>query len=303
MEHWGLTKLNEWYRLTPNDKKLFEDYKKDLGIYNWVYSWEYLRSRLTAKRPFHYIILEGNLCIFNKRWGNAKEKSINLFYVPLGKNNIDVLDKCFKEFKNQRVIFIYDGFKSQYEMKERAPDVVYELKDLIKLEGHKYKNARNSINKFKKDNDFFWRKASIKDKQSIQDLYQKWAKNKLSKCYVDIYNRESVEIGIEYAIYDIPSFVVEIEGEIKGFVCGNELVEDWCFCFLRFCDNRFYGLSDFMFWNFYREMFEKGFKIGNDAEYIDKNLHKFKDKFNPAKVIGNYMIDRRKQEVTLESWI
>jgi len=274
------------------------------GIKNWYYSPLYLKSNIKSHtRLFEIKNISDNLCIFYRRKYKGEQKK--MFYPPLGNCNDKILKECLK-IAPGGVQYVYSGFKTELKLKKEHPDYIYDLKQISELKGSNYHNQRNMIKRFKRDNEFIWRPIKEEtDKAKILELNKQWKNGQGKKHYDNMFDRTYSVTAIKYLLKDSISYVVEIDNKIVGFVMGGKLTKDYCLTFLRKCDVKYKGLSDFLFWKFYEEMYHKGFKFGNDGSDIGfPGLKKFKMGYNPIKFIQNYKIEGKKhKQKSVEEWI
>jgi len=279
-------------------KKLFESLISDLNIYNWYYSWTFLYGNvLSKKRELFYEKIEDSLCIYYKM-----NKEIRLFYPPLNGND-GILRKALTNCNNESIPYVYENYDTKYKKTKASPDYIFDLEEIVMLEGSKYKRERNSTTAFKKKYNYIFRKAEQNDKEEILKFNEIWTKQKRNNGLIT-WDTGYTESVIKYMLDDCISYVVKIDNKIVGYFIGCHLNKDYCCAYARKSDINYIGLSDFLFVESYKKMKDLGYKYGNDSGDVgNKGLMKFKMGYNPVKFIQNYKIEVKKQEGKIKDWI
>lgn len=168
----------------------------------------------------------------------------------------------------------------------------FSVKNLVSLEGKRFTNLRQKINRFRKlYPNAIIRKYTPNDYNEVMLLGEHWADTsgkKYARIFDNVYFREIIKHCNEL---NHLVFVVELEGKIIGMVSGGELPtgQSWG-CLSKFI-REFEGLSEFLIVEFAREIY----KTNSGIEYMNtgsdlgsSGLRFFKDKFRPVLNLKRY---------------
>lgn len=310
-------------KISLKDKALLDKYlrlsRHELSAYAFenIYIWKKLFD-------IRWAIIQESLCVFfQDRLGcflylTPQAKTIRPAVIPgvfkimdgLNKNpavsrieNVEEKDKLF--YKNLG-----------YEVKEKFVDYLCKREDLTRLKGNKFKSKRACVNFFLKHYKFEYLPFKLKDKSACLQLYGLWMKGRQAKNNEPIYqgmlkdSRTCLRVLLDdYGKLNFLGRVVKIKDKTKvftplenpvpleksfltGFTFGFELNPE-TFCILyEITDLNIKGLSQFIFWQFCRELKKyKYINIMDDSGL--ENLKKVKLSYHPFRLIPAYIVTRK----------
>lgn len=292
-------------KLSTHDKAIFVKYlslvSHELSSYAFenIYIWKKLFD-------IFWIVLQDNLCVFFK-------DKIGLFlYLPAqGKTKPEVIQEVFRIMdsfnKNKDVSRIENVERKDlvfyrnlgYEVKEKFSDYLCLRKDLAQLKGNKFKSKRAGVNFFLKHYKFEHLPFKLKDKSACLRLYRLWMQGRQCKNKDPVYHgmledsRSCLRVLLEdYGKLNFLGRVVKIKDKTKAFTFGFELNSE-TFCILyEITDLNIKGLSQFIFWQFCRELTKyKYINIMDDSGL--ENLKKVKLSYHPTRLIPAYIVTRK----------
>lgn len=190
-----------------------------------------------------YCMIDGMLCIisqpnekkyFNFPLGKGNEKQvINQLIVYAGQQGIPFkMINITEEMKTKLEVFYPDKFK--FSFSEDYSDYIYNVEDLLYLQGKKYQPKRNHINKFKRlYPDYTYNSMTINDVKDCFDMHKQWAKN-----HCEHWNKtlENETCATKKALFlfdqlDMKGGVLRVNGKVAAFTLGqpiNNYIFDIC---------------------------------------------------------------------------
>ncbi|MFC1658768.1 DUF2156 domain-containing protein [Candidatus Omnitrophota bacterium] len=254
-----------------------------------------------------YVILDGSLCIFFQ-----DRHSCFMHLPPLGQGICPgVINKCFaimdKLNKNNQISRIENveerdlAFfrKLGYVYYAKPADYLYNREDILSFRGRRFKSKRADYNYFVKHHDFKFRPYCREDKVACLDLYLRWSDERKRRFSDSLYramledNYSCQELALEnFLRLGLIGYVVEIKDKLSAYSCGFRLNSE-IFCVLsEVCSLGYRGISQYIFSEFCRCL--TGFRYINamdDSGLV--NLRRVKLSYRPARLIDNYIIQRR----------
>lgn len=278
-------------KITINDKNLinkyFEKYTTEISEYTFtnLFCW-----RLTKKTEF--CEYENHLVI---RYENEGEKR---FFQPFGPTPWTIIakiinednDAIFERIDKQTV----ENLKSFTIIEDRNNfDYVYDIKELINLEGTKYAPKRNFIHRAKKLNP----KIKIYSKEDIQNclsLHETWCdirdcKNNPSLNAEDLAIHEIFE---QHDHLDIMGIVIYIDEKIAGFVIGEKLNNTMMVDHFEKADTKHPGIYQLLLNEFVKIIPNEYTTINREQDLGVEGLRKAKLSYNPIKLVEKYTVKK-----------
>jgi len=134
------------------------------------------------------------------------------------------------------------------------------------------------VRKCSKDNSLKFREEMPNRKESLHFLGQ--MKRELLKRYSRVYFIPSKRfMDMPVGIGEWHSFTTRINGNLVGW--HGVYVSEEMVCHFMGLQERITGLSEYMQYNVWKIMLEKGYNILSDGETFGNTLQKFKEKFKP----------------------
>lgn len=210
-------------KLQLNHKKVFDKFTHKYGYYcdfnfSNLFSWD-------VDDDVAVSMLNKNLVIRRQDYVKGK-----YFYSITGGNNIDESLRVLLE-NNRELNFVPEIVIQNIKNKDDFVinnerdnyDYIFHVKDLVELKGNKYKNARNRLNKFKKEfNDYNKLCVSttsivnIERFKSFQDVFYTWETAKGLSEEETLREKKALNRLLEHSHY-LNLLIIEIK-------LGNELV-------------------------------------------------------------------------------
>lgn len=297
-------KLNS---LSLNDQELFSQRlgssRHELSTYNFnnIYIWKSLFE-------IKWSLIEENLCVFFQ-----DKISCFLYLDPSGGKKSPVLiEKIFKTLDNfnrnpdfsrienieENNVGFYRGLG--YDCRDKFGEYLCSTEDLVGLKGNRYKSKRAAVNFFSGHYKYEYLPFELEYKEGCIDLYMDWMKSRQSG------SRDPVYLGMlqdslsslrnllaDYRDLDCLGRIVKVNGELRAFTFGFELNPE-TFCVLyEVTDLSVKGLSQFIFQRFSADMRKYRYINIMDDSGLD-NLKVVKQSYHPARMVSNYIIQRKK---------
>ncbi len=182
-----------------------------------------------------YCMIDGMLCVISQ----PNEKKY--FNFPLGKGDEkQVIDKLIAYAAQQgtpfKMINITEEMKTKLEtfypgkfnfsFSEDYSDYIYNVEDLLYLQGKKYQPKRNHINKFKRlYPDYTYNSMTVNDVDDCFEMHKQWAKN---HCEHRNETLESETCATRKALFlfkqlDLQGGVLRVNGKVAAFTLGQPI--------------------------------------------------------------------------------
>ena len=243
-------------------KQLVDSYlKHQAGVQSSAFSFVNIFAWADFFR-FEFKIIGGCLCVF-------AHQDIGCFQYlpPLGTNvTAEVIEECFRYIKDinrgsglsrieyvpEEMRILFDG--KLYRSEARAPEYVYDRRDIEQMQGPALASQRWLWNHFTKHHAYTFESYRAEDFQECCNLYERWAQNRFARHSEEMYQemiRENrvVHQRILEAFKDLDVIVrvVKINGHIVGYTAGYSVGQN-TFCDLfEITDLSFKGLPTAMF--------------------------------------------------------
>lgn len=249
------------------------------GIYMWKDFFNYT-----------YCICEDTLFI---KTNDNNDSSKIAFMMPVGKlsaiNGIDFLLKEYKEITLNVVPYIYiDELLNNYNCKiidnEAWYDYIYNPEKLAYLKGYEMKRKRNHVNAFLRNYDY---EISEINNNNIKDIIEFFNNNFKNENKANPYFlhdfQATLEVLLNYEIYQFIGIVLYVDGKIIGFTIG-EIIKEVLYVHIEKCLISYNGSYQFINMTFSKFIYEKyKVKYINRGENVgDDGLKKAKESYFPT---------------------
>ncbi|PIW57995.1 MAG: hypothetical protein COW13_05670 [Candidatus Omnitrophica bacterium CG12_big_fil_rev_8_21_14_0_65_50_5] len=245
-----------------SQKQLFDSYlKHQAGVQSSAFSFVNIFAWADFFR-FEFKIIGGCLCVF-------AHQDIGCFQYlpPLGKDvTAEVIDECFRYMKDinrgsglSRVEHVPQEMRALFDVKlyrseARAPEYVYDRREIENMKGLALASQRWLWNHFTKHHVYTFEPYCADDLQECRDLYERWAQNRLVRHTDETYQEMMRENRVvhrrvleAFRDLDVIVRVVKINGQIAGYTAGYPVSQN-TFCDLfEITDLSFKGLPTAMF--------------------------------------------------------
>lgn len=258
---------------------------------------------------FDFKVINDNLCIF------AQHELGRFMYLPPlgGELKSATIEQCFQAMMDvngakgvTRIENVPEGMlslfpKDQYVFSLKGYEYCYEVKDIARLEGNKYKTKRSSYNQFVKNNLYQYAPYEKNMLEECLSLYGDWARKRVLIYEDDIYrqmleeNKRVHQVTLQYfEALGLVGRVVLVNNKIKAYTAGFEISKE-IFCVLfEITDLAVKGLPVFIFSKFCQEYSLERYRFINVMDDFElANIKKTKMSFRPSKLIPSYIIKKR----------
>ena len=296
-------------RITAEDRTLFDTYivKSSTGQQeiNYENSFEYIRMYFNFGKRQGYKYYDGDTLIFFARVG-SKQKSHFKIFKPLSNNikeSIDKLSTLIKILKKDTLYPITIVCLTRDHLKNIKPRLkiqkirsfdyfIYDLNELSDLKGIKWKNVRQKVNAFIKNNpNIKITQLNEANSKKILHFIPAWRKGAIISrgfSYADIEkNKFAVRFySNKVDLNNIWAKVYYIQGRVEGFQLLYRLIQTQthkaCAHAIGLANHKIIGLSEYSQIDIWQDVKKDGIRYINDGPSWRPGLKKYKQKFNPC---------------------
>ncbi len=188
-----------------------------------------------------------------------------------------------------------------YRLASKNADYLYQTQDLVNLKGDRYKSPRAAYNRFLRAHRIRYTQYRVPDRDACLALFQRWMAQKEETPLP--YDRETNALA-RYMIADAASAhrtalyhfqelglvgrVAWVNGMIRGYTFGFERSPEVFCVLLEVTDRTVYGLAQFLFREFCREMTKYPYINTMDDSGLP-SLAKSKRAYHPSQMVANYI--------------
>ncbi|HOO25532.1 MAG TPA: phosphatidylglycerol lysyltransferase domain-containing protein [Clostridiales bacterium] len=190
-------------------------------------------------------------------------------------------------------------FTGKFEFTERRDtfDYIYRTEDLINLSGRKYRDKRNHISAFLRDNDWSFEIINEENLQECIDLNNKWDEQKREADPDSISSeQEAIERGFDkYFELDMVGGLIRSSGEVVAFTMGERLNKTtFCVHFEKaLADVR--GAYPMINREFVANCLKEYTYVNREEDVGDPGLRKAKLSYNPAILLEKYSLKLKEE--------
>lgn len=172
-------------------------------------------------------------------------------------------------------------------------DYVYNLKDLIHLQGRKYHSKKNHINKFLSQYDYVYEEITPSIVRECLDFEEEWCKKKDSDNPELIAEQYAIKEALNnFEKLKLKGSVIKINGKVEAFTFGEALNDCTAVVHIEKANPDINGLYAVINQQFcLREL--SGFKFINREEDMGiEGLRRAKESYHPVKLEKKYTIHK-----------
>lgn len=283
------------------DKPLFDKYLSEQEHYLAAYAFENIFI-WQAMYDIFWIKIDKNLCLFFK-----DRIGCFLYLPPLGgKFNDTVVKRCFEimnKINKNRVISRIENIQERqidfyrrlrYRIILGGCDYICKRQDLATLKGNLFKKKRAAANYFARHYSFDYKAYRSQDEAEAIALYRFWSDGRKTKYKDAIYHKlldDNFSIFKttlkNYQRLNLVGRIVRIENKIRSITLGYPLGKNSFVVLFEVCDLNFYGIAQYIFREFCRELNYPMINIMDDSGL--ENLKKTKLSYRPYKKENNFI--------------
>lgn len=288
--------LNE---IRIEDKALFDRYLRQRIHENSEFTFTNLFIWRYAYR-FLYAVIEDYLCLL----GHFRGK-MPLLFPPIGGGDsmfVNVMERLADHFTNSGTPFVMKAVtEHQKELLEAAMpgsflfkddrnnyDYVYNTHDLIKLQGKKYHQKRNHINRFKASYSYSLETIGRDNIVECNETAQRWVDHRIEDEGIQEERRAILELFENFEALGVFGAALRIGGTIQAFALAERLNEDTAVIHIEKANTEYHG-SYTAINQMFAEQYLQGFAYINREEDMGlPGLRKAKESYYPCKMIVKY---------------
>ena len=255
----------------------------------------------------HFSELHDNLVIQMKAYGT--EKDLITF---LGNNNIETtIDELLQYAKEKNIpslelipesnIRNHTGIYHKYHVEENRDqfDYIYNLSEMVNMEGRIYLKRRNMLRMFEKsyaETIMILDITKAKAQEEIVALCDDWTqKKKMENKQYD--ENELIAIKRCFTLAETENLFclgVYIDNRLVGFSIIEILPNDYCIFHYEKTDHTFKGITEFIKVNIAKHLLSKGIKFMNAEQDLGiEGLRRTKLSYNPATFLKKFTISQK----------
>ena len=188
-----------------------------------------------------------------------------------------------------------------YKLMSKDPDYLYQTQDLVNLKGDRYKTPRAAYNRFLRAHRVRYTPYRVPDRDACLALFQRWVSQKeemaftldnqtrtLSRYYLTDAASAHRTALYHYETLGLVGRVAWVNGMIRGYTFGFERSSDVFCVLLEVTDRTIYGLAQFLFREFCRELKKYPYINTMDDSGL-QSLAKSKRAYHPFRMVESFI--------------
>jgi hypothetical protein len=295
-----------WKQISIDDKPTFDRFlggkEIELSDYTFTNLFIWHVSRCTF-----FTVADDFLCVQEKGPGQPP-----FLLMPVGSGDVkSVMEKLLAVFYNRDRNFPFRMRAVSAAMKDQIEaclpgrftitpepdrfDYVYDVGELIGLEGSKYKTKRNHLNMFKETYRFSYHPLTPDLLQDVADAEIEWCKKR--DCESEE-NLESEKKGILEATghfdrLDFDGGLLKVDGKTVAFTFGEALTKDTVVIHIEKADPDIRGAYQMIHQQFLEHRWPNMKYVNREEDLGIEGLRKAKKSYNPCRMIEKYVIEEK----------
>lgn len=254
--------------ITLSDK---ERYKEALGRSSQRIWFNYFPFLLTANcTPSRSILLGeecGSLCVYLLfHW--PRKNRLHLYLPPMPMHQ-EALDRCFERInmfngdQSGRLWWISGVLKDEVErsgnftLNQGDEEYIYNPALFQDLNDSNFRRLRYQLRRAERESRIDARLFTAQDKNECLQLLEKWYRNKTDKNTKEMnyfYTKACIQLFEQFSPEDLYGWVYRVDGIIRAFAFGGELIGDTGCTFLNISDHDFISIGYFARYHFLKNM-------------------------------------------------
>jgi uncharacterized protein len=178
----------------------------------------------------------------------------------------------------------------QIEETPKHFDYIYNSEDLIKLEGRKFKQKRNHINKFLRESKIEYTKIDDSNAEECMELSNKWC---MLKANDDVKGEwEAVNEALKnFNELQMKGGVIKINGKVEAFALGEKLNDQTAVIHIEKANTEIPGIYAIMNQQFAENEWSQTSFINREQDLGIPGLRKAKESYNPVRLVKKFRIE------------
>ncbi len=275
------------------DKELFDRYFKDYppkaSELTFTNLFVYRESR-----PIEFAVFEEHMIITFLDTKNKRS-----FFSPIGNAPSRMIEKILEMYPNAAFERIEKSIVKDTNIELSSvhdkdnDDYVYDIKELIELQGQRYSSKRNFVNRFEKNSPIVKDIDDVFIKDCLH-LNGKWCD--LKDCTGDA-SLKAEFMAIKQALLNFKrlsliSVAVFVDGKISGFAIGERLNEDTFVEHFEKANPELGGAYQYILNSFAKKIPSNFLYLNREQDLGNEGLRKSKESYHPKMMIEKYRISR-----------
>ncbi|HPT71809.1 MAG TPA: phosphatidylglycerol lysyltransferase domain-containing protein [Candidatus Cloacimonadota bacterium] len=249
--------------------------------YKFIGDFLCVRHLDVMKKPFHLSpIGTGDVKpVLLELMEESNDNNVPLMLSPITKDKVDEYSKlcpgrfdCFLERENS--------------------DYVYSIEELINLEGRKFHDKKNMINRFMKDNQFEYLPITSDIIQDVEASAEEWCIIRNCEDYIELENEKSgiFECLEHFSKLDCDGAAIRVNGKIIAFTFGELITDDMVVIHIEKADPRIPGAYQMINQQFLLNKWSSYKWVNREGDMGMEGLRKAKLSYNPIRMIDKYCL-------------
>jgi len=171
-------------------------------------------------------------------------------------------------------------------------DYVYRAEDLIRLPGKKYHRKKNHVNRFLKQNEFFYREMDMELVECFLDMQEAWCQMKACMENPDLLSEDFAvrEALIWFEDLGYRGGAIQIHDRIEAFALGEILSPETAVIHVEKANPEFPGLYGVINQLFCKHAFSDMTYINREQDLGIEGLRKAKKSYHPHHMVNKYTL-------------
>ena len=247
-----------------------------------------------------FAVLDDHLCVIG-RLG----ESFNFIFPPLGKDggNLErafmkviefykaqgypIVVKCVTEPMRMLIEQVMPGF-FRFERDPNNDDYVYRTDDLINLEGKKYHQKRNHINKFLKNYEYTYENIDDNNIEECIEVEIEWMKGREDNKSLQDEKVAIMEALNNFHELGLKGGALRIDGRIQAFSIGDLLNPEMAVIHFEKANTEYHGSYAMINQQFAANCWKDVPYINREEDMGIPGLRKAKRSYHPVKMVIKY---------------
>ncbi len=294
----------DWKHITIEDKPIFDRFFKqakiELSDYTFtnLFIWHF--SRCT-----YYAVLDDFLCIQIKATGQSP-----VVLMPIGQGDIaGVIEELEDDFKSRDIPFSMRAISNEIRTTLEAVlpkrfvftaerdrfDYVYDVQELVKLEGTKFKAKRNHLNKFREfyGDRFRYHPLTHDLLGEVVSAEIAWCEKRNCDSQENLENekRGIIEAINHFDHLDFEGGVLKVDDKVVAFTFGEAITEDMAVIHIEKADPDVRGAYQMINQQFLEHRWAQMKFVNREEDLGIEGLRKAKESYNPCRMLEKYLLE------------
>jgi hypothetical protein len=292
----------DWKHITIEDKPIFDQFFRqqsvELSDYTFtnLFIWHF--SRCT-----YFSIVNNFLCIQLKPTGQSP-----ISLMPIGQGDIaGVIESLTDDFKTREIPFRMRAISNKVKIAIETAlpnrftftperdrfDYVYDIQELIKLEGSKFKAKRNHLNMFKELYKYSYHPLTPDLLDSVVAAEIDWCEKRNCESQENLENekRGIIEAAGHFDRLGFEGGVLKVDDKVVAFTFGESITEDMVVIHIEKADPDIRGAYQMINQQFLEHRWPQMKFVNREEDLGIEGLRKAKESYNPCKMIEKYVME------------